>query len=99
NGRNMNLLSICYRDGLTGLYSKDYFKVELSRLDTERSMPISIIVGDLNGLKMINDAFGYYMGDEAIKTAADIMKKAFRKEDIISRFGGDEFVIILPNTT
>lgn len=88
-----------YKDGLTGLYTKDYFKVEASRLDTDRQLPLSVIIGDLNGLKLINDAFGYHMGDEAIKTAADILKKVFRKEDIISRFGGDEFVILLPKTS
>lgn len=94
-----NILSRSYKDGLTGLYNKDYFKVELSRLDTERQFPISIIIGDLNGLKLINDAFGYHMGDEAITTAADILVQAFRSEDIISRFGGDEFVILLPKTS
>ena len=88
-----------YKDGLTGLYTKDYFKVEASRLDTDRQLPLSIIIGDLNGLKLINDAFGYHMGDEAIKTAADILIKVFRKDDIISRFGGDEFVILLPQTS
>ena len=93
-----NSISNYYKDGLTGLYNKDYFKVELSRLDTERQLPISIIIGDLNGLKLINDAYGYHMGDEAIKTTADNLKMTFRKEDIICRFGGDEFVILLPKT-
>ena len=87
-----------HKDKLTGLYTRSFFEIELSRLDTSRQLPLSFIIGDLNGLKLINDAFGHHTGDEAIKKAASIMKKVFRKEDIISRFGGDEFAILLPKT-
>lgn len=87
-----------YRDKLTDLYTKDFFEEELRRLDTKRQLPLSIIMGDLNGLKLINDAFGHRMGDRAIKMVAKILKESFRKEDIISRIGGDEFLILLPNT-
>lgn len=87
-----------YKDKLTGLYNRDFFEEELSRLDTHRQLPISVIMGDLSGLKLINDAFGHDMGDKALKMVADIMKRAFRKEDIISRVGGDEFVVLLPRT-
>jgi len=88
-----------FRDKLTGLYNRNFVEEEISRLDTKRQLPISIIVGDINGLKLINDAFGHSMGDKAIKRAADIMRKHFRKEDIISRIGGDEFMIVLPKTS
>lgn len=88
-----------YKDKLTGLYNKTYFEEELSRLDTKRQLPISLIMGDINGLKLINDAFGHSMGDRALKKAAEIMVNSFRDEDIISRVGGDEFVILLPMTT
>lgn len=98
-GFNNKLLQACFYDRLTGLYNRSYFEIELSRLDTERQLPISFIIGDLNGLKLINDAFGHKMGDLAIKEAANIMKDALRKEDIISRFGGDEFFVLLPNTS
>lgn len=94
-----NLKFHCYRDKLTGLYNKDFFEEELLRLDTKRQLPISIIIGDLNGLKLINDAFGHRMGDNALEKIAEIMKDAFRKEDIISRVGGDEFIVLLPKTT
>ncbi|MEA4963537.1 HD-GYP domain-containing protein [Lutispora sp.] len=88
-----------YKDKLTGLYNRDFFDEELSRLDSFRQLPISVIIGDLNGLKLINDAFGHDMGDKALKRVAEIMKRAFRKEDIVSRVGGDEFVVLLPKTT
>jgi diguanylate cyclase (GGDEF)-like protein len=88
-----------YKDRLTGLYNRDFFEEEFSRLDSQRQLPLSVIMGDLSGLKLINDAFGHDMGDKALRKVADLMKNAFRKEDIISRVGGDEFVILLPQTT
>ncbi len=90
---------VCYRDKLTGLYNRDFFEEELERLDSHRQLPITVIMGDLNGLKLVNDAFGHAMGDKALKKAAEIMKRVFRKEDIISRVGGDEFVVLLPKTS
>lgn len=87
-----------YKDKLTGLYNRDFFEEELSRLDSNRQLPMSVIMGDLSGLKLINDAFGHDMGDKALKRVAELMKRAFRKEDIISRVGGDEFVVLLPKT-
>lgn len=89
---------LLYKDKLTGLYNKTFFEEELSRLDTKRQLPISLIMGDINGLKLINDAFGHSMGDSVLKKAAEIMASSFRDEDIISRVGGDEFVILLPMT-
>jgi len=89
---------LLYKDKLTGLYNKTFFEEELSRLDTKRQLPISLIMGDINGLKLINDAFGHSMGDSVLKKAAEIMTSSFRDEDIISRVGGDEFVILLPMT-
>lgn len=55
-------------------------------------------MGDINGLKVINDAFGHEKGDLFLKKIADILRDAFRKEDIVSRWGGDEFIAILPHT-
>jgi diguanylate cyclase (GGDEF)-like protein len=89
---------LLYKDKLTGLYNKTFFEEELSRLDTNRQLPISLIMGDINGLKLINDAFGHNMGDSVLKKAAEIMINSFRDEDIISRVGGDEFLILLPMT-
>ncbi len=88
-----------YRDFTTGLYNKNFFEEELSRLDTDRQLPISIIMGDINGLKLINDAFGHRMGDSVLKRTAEIMISSFREEDIICRVGGDEFLALLPKTS
>ncbi len=87
-----------YRDSLTELYTREFFYEELKRLNTKRQLPISIIMGDLNGLKLINDAFGHSMGDKALKRIGEILKETFRDEDIIARVGGDEFMILLPKT-
>jgi diguanylate cyclase (GGDEF)-like protein/PAS domain S-box-containing protein len=90
---------LSFHDGLTGLYNRAYFDEELNRLDTERQLPITIVMGDLNGLKVINDAYGHAKGDIFLIKIANILKESFRKEDIISRWGGDEFISILPKTS
>ena len=89
---------LSFHDSLTGLYNRAYFEEELNRLDTKRQLPLTIIMGDVNGLKVINDAYGHTKGDTFLKNIADILKESFRKEDIVSRLGGDEFIAILPKT-
>ena len=89
---------ISFHDNVTGLYNRAYFEEELKRLDTRRSIPLSIIVGDVNHLKLTNDTFGHGEGDRLLQTIAQIMRKCCRDEDIIARWGGDEFAVILPGT-
>ena len=87
-----------FHDKLTGLYNRAFLEEEIKRVDTERQLPISIIMGDLNNLKLINDTYGHQIGDKLIKKAAEMFKESCRDEDIIARWGGDEFVVLLPQT-
>jgi len=89
---------LSYHDVLTGLYNRRFYEIELKRLDTKRNLPISIIIGDVNGLKLVNDAFGHDKGDELLQKAATVIQSACRTDDIVARWGGDEFVILLPKT-
>jgi len=79
---------LLYRDVLTGLYNRRFFEAELKRLDSERQLPISIIMADVNGLKMINDSFGHKKGDDLLIKSAEILKNTLREEDILARQGG-----------
>ncbi len=89
---------LSFHDHLTGLYNRRYIEDTIKRLDTERNLPFAIMVLDVNGLKLTNDAFGHEMGDQLLKKIAEIMKKVCRADDIIGRIGGDEFCILLPKT-
>ena len=86
------------RDNLTGLYNRAYFEKEISRIELEGNGPISIIMSDCNGLKMINDVFGYEEGDLLLKRLAKILKKFKKSGDYVVRWGGDEFILLLKNT-
>ena len=87
-----------FHDIMTGLYNRSFFEEELKRLDAKRQLPLSIIIGDIDGLKLVNDTLGHRKGDQLIVKVAGIVKKACRTEDIVCRWGGDEFAILLPKT-
>lgn len=84
-------------DQLTGLYNRAYFDAEFGRARVGRNYPVSIVIADVDGLKLVNDSFGHVAGDQLIQMAARALKESFRADDIVARIGGDEFGVILPN--
>ncbi len=92
------VLYLSYHDQLTGLYNRRFYEEELLRLDTPRNLPIALIMADVNGLKLINDAYGHQIGDMVLKEFAEILKNECRHDEIASRVGGDEFVILFSKT-
>ncbi|MGC4019727.1 MAG: PAS domain S-box protein [Muricomes sp.] len=96
HSRQIEYLS--YHDHLTGLYNRRYIEEQTIRLDTADNLPISIIMGDVNGLKIINDAFGHEAGDVLLKRIALLFEENCRSSDLIARWGGDEFVVLMPQT-
>lgn len=85
-------------DVMTGCYNRLFFDKAKRLYDTRENLPISILVGDINGLKFVNSALGEEEGDKLIVHAADILKSNLRERDILGRVGGDEFCILMPNT-
>ncbi len=93
------ILYLSYYDQLTGVYNRRYYEEELRRIDSGRNLPITLVLADLDGLKLTNDAFGHMLGDSMLKKIGQIFKSECRNEDMIARIGGDEFVFFLPRTT
>ncbi|WP_159438597.1 GGDEF domain-containing protein [Desulforamulus ferrireducens] len=89
-------------DSMTGLYNKSYL-LRAALLEVERNkryaQPFSIIFIDLDNFKEINDTYGHKMGDSVIVKVAEKIKKTVRTIDVPVRYGGDEFVILMPQTT
>lgn len=86
-------------DYLTGLHNRRSYVEEYKKLDNKENYPLGIMMIDVNGLKIINDAYGHAIGDLALQKIAVILTESFRKNDVIARFGGDEFGVIIPNIT
>lgn len=92
------IMYLSNHDELTGLYNRRYFEIQLRQLDEPRFFPLSILMGDVNGLKFTNDVFGHFAGDHLLFLVSEAMKKHCRADQVIARWGGDEFVVLMPNT-
>ncbi|WP_336888111.1 diguanylate cyclase [Psychrilyobacter sp.] len=96
-----HLKELSIRDDLTQLYNRRYifkkFKSEIEK-SKKNNLPLSISLIDIDHFKKINDVFGHIMGDKVLKNIADISQENLREEDHIGRYGGEEFLIIMPNT-
>jgi diguanylate cyclase (GGDEF)-like protein/PAS domain S-box-containing protein len=86
-------------DHLTGLKNRRYFDQQVKLMDLQENYPLSIISFDINGLKIINDAFGHIYGDMLLKHVANVFLEVFQENCVVSRVGGDEFLILMIKTT
>ncbi|MEM5770882.1 MAG: diguanylate cyclase, partial [Bacillota bacterium] len=89
---------LSYHDSLTGLYNRRYVEEMMARPDTAAQLPVSVIMADVNGLKITNDVFGHKAGDALLESVAALMRKCCNEGNLIARWGGDEFVILMPGT-
>lgn len=87
---------LSYHDFLTGLYNKRFMDIHMKKIDQESNLPITVMVLDMDNLKVTNDSFGHATGDRLIREVARTIKACFRQDELIGRVGGDEFLIVLP---
>ena len=86
-------------DFLTGLFNRKYFEIEKIRFNQQSYLPLSVLIGDINGVRLINDAYGYTEGDRLIVETARILKSSCDSSSLLFRTGGDEFIVLMPNTS
>ncbi len=99
--RNTRLEELSFKDPLTGVFNRRYFSVRLdeeSKRHTRFAEPLSLVLIDLDRFKWINDELGHRAGDDTLKEAARVISANSRSFSIVTRYGGDEFAILLVNT-
>ena len=95
------LRSQSVRDSLTGLFNRRYFDETLQReiaAYRRESSPLAVLMLDLDHFKRVNDSFGHAAGDDALRALGRLMRSSFRESDVICRYGGEEFAVILMNS-
>lgn len=98
--RDAEIKYLSFHDEMTGLYNRRYFEKKLKEVEVDFKLhPAAIMIADLDGLKFVNDNYGHKCGDNYIKMAAKLIKSVTESNEIVARIGGDEFAIILTNTT
>ncbi|NQZ14405.1 MAG: PleD family two-component system response regulator [Alphaproteobacteria bacterium] len=93
-------LSMALTDPLTGLYNRRYFEVHLQKMMQQakrNNKEMSLLIMDIDHFKAVNDTYGHGVGDEVLKEFADRVQEKLRSFDLVARFGGEEFVAILPD--
>jgi diguanylate cyclase (GGDEF)-like protein len=103
NAHNFDRMKqLAYVDGLTGIHNRRYFEMriveELERAGRFQGR-MSVIMVDIDHFKKMNDEFGHLLGDEMLRAVSSILKQQLRKMDMVCRYGGDEFAIVVPETT
>lgn len=98
---NEQLKQISRVDGLTGLFNRRYWQERFEReykMALRSNQPVSVLILDIDHFKKVNDTFGHQAGDTVIRALAMLLRKAVRETDICGRYGGEEFVAVLPET-
>ncbi|MFW6026376.1 MAG: sensor domain-containing diguanylate cyclase, partial [Candidatus Woesearchaeota archaeon] len=97
--REKRIRYISHHDSITDLYNRTYMEKEIKKIDANYKLPVGIIMIDINGLRIINEAYGHKKGDEILMKTAEILRSCIQDEDLVARWAGDEFIILLTQTS
>jgi diguanylate cyclase (GGDEF)-like protein/PAS domain S-box-containing protein len=89
---------LSFHDSLTGLHNRTYYEKQVEKIEQDNQCPVAVIIVDINDLKLVNDTLGHEKGDCYLKKCAELLKRTLRSEDLLTRVGGDEFVLLMPKT-
>ncbi|MBO8158132.1 PAS domain S-box protein [Thermosyntropha sp.] len=93
------IIYLNYHDVVTGLYNRRFMEERISQMNVSEELPLALIMADVNGLKLVNDVFGHEKGDELLQKTAGVIKMICGESAVVARWGGDEFLILLPRTS
>ncbi len=102
NKMSQQLKKMVYHDTLTGAYNRQMFQQRIAQElahSRRHNQPLALLMIDVDHFKKINDTFGHLVGDQVLKEISDLLRATVRTDDYVARFGGEEFVVISPNTS